>query len=263
MTDPDVDAAGVAAMLDRAHRDGTLLDATSIEIGNRDAAYAVQRELTARRLARGQTVIGYKLGYTSEVMRVQMGISEPNRGPLLSGMLLGDEPLMLTQPRVEPEIAMVLGADLIGSPSVPEVIAACREARCALEVVDSVWSGYRFDLEHNTADGSSAAGLVLGPRLRLEGLEAVEVELCVNGVVVGRGRGSDAMGHPAAAVAWLADVMTRRGESLCEGDVVITGGLTAAWPASVDSTAKGASISAVFHTDAAAAEVAAPAWLRA
>ena len=45
MTDPDVDAAGVAATLDRAHRDGTLLDATSIEIGNRDAAYAVQRGL--------------------------------------------------------------------------------------------------------------------------------------------------------------------------------------------------------------------------
>ena len=83
---------------------------------------------------------------------------------------------------------------------------AGRDAALAcLEIVDSVWSGYRFTLQDNTADGSSAAWVVVGPPLAVSDLAALPVELSVDGEVVERGTGAAASGHPALGVAWLAE----------------------------------------------------------
>jgi len=224
-----VDVESAAELLDGAHLRGHLLEAADVRVGGLERAYAVQDALTARRLARGATRIGWKLGYTSAVMRSQMGIAEPNLGPLLSTMLVDRVDDRFVQPRVEPEIALVLDRDPGAHASVDAVLAACRSAHAALEIVDSVWTGYRFDLEHNTADGSSAAGVVLGDELPLDRLDEVEVSLAVDGAPVASGRGADASGHPAAGVAWLADRLAERGLALAPGDVVITGGLTAAY----------------------------------
>nr|WP_239028143.1 fumarylacetoacetate hydrolase family protein [Pseudonocardia acidicola] len=128
-------------------------------------------------------------------------------------------PAHLVQPRVEPEIAVRV--DPGGGPG--EVLAAC-------EIVDSVWRDYRFTLEDNTADGSSAAGVVLGPPLPADGLDALTVELRCNGDPAGQATGAAAMGHPFIALEWLARELRRRGEQLRAGDLVITGGLTAAVP---------------------------------
>jgi len=165
-----------------------LLDAPlSGGAGTLDDAYAVQREVTALRLGRGERVVGWKLGYTSRAMREQMGVAEPNLGPLTDVMLLdgtsreaGGRPAVVpgaaVQPRVEPEIALRLGRPLAPGCTVDDVLDACRGAGAGrdasragafacLEVVDSVWSGYRFRLEDNTSDGSSA-GWVEVPRWR-------------------------------------------------------------------------------------------------
>ena len=137
-----------------------------------------------------------------------MGIGEPNLGPLLdtmwrsTGATVGDG---LLQPRVEPEIALVLDRDVDRALTAQEALEACREAVVALEVVDSVWTAYAMDLEHNTADGSSAAHVVVGPPLPLEALDEVGVTLYRNGSAVGTGAGRDALGHPAAALAWLTE----------------------------------------------------------
>jgi 2-keto-4-pentenoate hydratase len=96
--------------------------------------------------------------------------------------------------------------------------------------VDSVWSGYRFTLEDNTADGSSAAWVVVGPVMELDDLASLPVALSVDGSVVERGVGAAASGHPAAGVAWLAEQLSSRGLALEPGDLVITGGLTSAHP---------------------------------
>ena len=236
----------VAREIDDAHLAGRVLAASDVAVGGLGSAYDVQRALTARRLSSGGRVVGWKLGYTSAVMREQMGVAEPNFGPLLSSMVSDDGVVGpgLTQPRVEPEIALVLARDPgVGAP-VDAVLAAVASARAALEVVDSVWRGYAFDLEHNTADGSSAAGVVLGDALALDGLADVEVRLEVDGAVVGTGVGRDAGGHPAAGVAWLAERLAERGEALRAGDVVITGGLTAAVPLD-----PGLVVRAVFRAD--------------
>lgn len=219
---PDRDPAELAATIDAAHRERRLLDAGRDAPGlDLDAAYAVQRELTALRAARGARRIGWKLGYTSAAMREQMGVAEPNLGPLLDTMVLADGtvPRELTQPRVEPEIAVRVGPG--GEP---------REVLAALEVVDSVWRDYRFTLELNTADGSSAAGVALGPALPPERLDEVAVALRRNGEPVGEATGAAAMGHPFTALRWLREELPRHGEALREGDLVITGGLTAAVP---------------------------------
>ena len=150
---------------------------------------------------------GWKLGYTSAAMRAQMGIDQPNFGPLTDAMLLAqDEPVPPTalQPRVEPEIALVLDRPVPRDADIAEVLACCRSAHACLEVVDSVWTGYRFTVLDNTADGSSAGWVVLGPTLPLDALDRVEVELSVAGTTVGTATGAAAGGHPALGVGWLA-----------------------------------------------------------
>lgn len=207
-----------------------------------DAAYAVQREVTALRLAAGERIVGWKLGYTSLAMRAQMGIDEPNIGPLTDAMILtrsaGADAVLpggALQPRVEPEIALRLARPLDAGCGVAEVLAACDGdgggAFACLEVVDSVWAGYRFRLEDNTADGSSAGWVVLGDPLPVDDLPGVGVELLVDDVPVATATGAAAGGHPASGVAWLAGESVRRyGRGLVAGDLVITGGLTAAFP---------------------------------
>ena len=225
----------MAAALRLARQSGRVFDVPlSAEVGLSLAdAYRVQDQVTALRLAGGERRAGWKLGYTSAVMRAQMGIEAPNFGPLTDAMLM-ESPARLPggalQPRVEPEIGLRLGRRLAGPCSISDVLAACDAALACLEVVDSVWSGYRFTLEDNTADGSSAAWVVVGPVMPVSDLAALPVALSVDGQVVESGTGAAASGHPALGVVWLAEQLAERGQALEPGDLVITGGLTSAHP---------------------------------
>lgn len=249
----------MADVIARARAEGRTIDAP---VGGRPLstaeAYAVQRLRTRDRLDRGERVVGWKLGYTSAAMREQMGVSSPNHGPLTDAMLLasgGRLPASVLQPRVEPEVALVLATDLAGDVGRAAAGAAVARALPALEVVDSVWTGYRFTLEDNTADGSSAAYVVLGDReidAPVDALDTVGAVLEIDGAEVGRGRGADAMGHPLDALAWLAARLSEQGETLRAGDVVITGGLTAAValePGSAASATVGAARVSVTRSD--------------
>jgi 2-keto-4-pentenoate hydratase len=235
MDDAAVDA--LARVIWEAREQGRTLDAAAVRHhhGGPDdlaTAYRVQAEVVGRRLARGERPIGWKLGYTSLAMREQMGIEEPNCGPLTDAMVLPSPAVVppdVTQPRVEPEIAVWLGRDVAAGTDLAGVLDAVDAANACLEVVDSVWGGYRFRLEDNTADGSSAAFVVLGERL--DGpLDEVEVTMTRNGVHAGTATGASASGHPLAGVVWLAAELAGRGNRLRAGDLVITGGLLAAVP---------------------------------
>jgi 2-keto-4-pentenoate hydratase len=228
----------LAAQLLAARRDRRIMDVAQVWAGPAGRygladAYRVQAAVTRARLAAGERVVGWKLGYTSAAMRRQMGVDAPNHGPLTDAMLLASGarvPAAALQPRAEPEVALRFAADVPSAAGVEEVLAAAEGAYACLEVVDSVWSGYRFRLEDNTADGSSAAWVVLGGRLPAMPLDMVEVELFRNGGRCGRATGAAASGHPAAGVAWLAGALADRGQRVGAGQVVITGGLTAAVP---------------------------------
>ncbi len=214
-----------------AREGGLLLDPPSVDGPGLElaAAYEVQAELHRRRLARGERAAGWKLGYTSTAMRAQMGIAEPNSGPLTDAMILTSPaqlPDDVRHPRVEPEVALVLGTDL---PPDGDVRSAVTQARAALEVVDSTWRDYRFTLEDNTADGSSAAYVVLGQSIPLDAVDDLAVVLTV-GDSVQEATSAAAMGSPWTALAWLRDHLAVRGLRVAAGSVVITGGLTSAAP---------------------------------
>ena len=253
-----LDHAAAARSLRSARRAGRTLDvplSRSPGLSLADA-YRIQDQVTALRLADGERLAGWKLGYTSAVMREQMDIEAPNFGPLTDAMLLGSPavlPAGALQPRVEPEIGLRLGRRLTAPCSVSDVLDACSAALACLEVVDSVWSGYRFTLADNTADGSSAAWVAVGPVMALDDPAALPVELSVDGEVVERGVGAAASGHPALGVVWLAEQLAGRGQALEPGDLVITGGLTSAHPLE-----PGHSISASFGDGRWRAEVRRP-----
>ncbi len=210
-------------------------------------AYLVQEMLMQRRRDRGERPVGWKLGYTSLAMREQMRIGEPNFGPLTDAMLLGNGdvvPSTVTQPRVEPESAVRLKVDLGPAPSPAEIAASVDTACGCLEVVDSVWVDYRFRIEHNTADGSSAAYVVLGGVIAGDDLSTVRVRFRRNGEEVAIATGAAASGDPLSGLAWLAGQLASTGRRLRAGEIIITGGLTAAVPLD-----EGDRIEAIFNDD--------------
>lgn len=246
-----VEESSLAEAILAAHARGELLRAPTDHGLDSAGAYRTQERVTAGRLASGGRIAGWKLGYTSAVMREQMGVAEPNFGPLLDRMLLRNGagvPADVVHPRVEPEVAAVFGADV--RPGDP-VLAGVASWRAALEIVDSVWEDYQFDWALNTADGSSAAYVVLGPDLPEQQLGNMEVVLEVSGSDSQRGTDSAAMGDPRRALAWLAMQLAERDIGFQAGDVVITGGLTRALALPRAGTAIARFGEAVVHTQRA------------
>lgn len=252
--------ATLAARLAREHDSGTLLVSGSLpELRDAGVAWQVQRAGERQRLAAGAALTGWKVGYASEALRHEMRISAPNYGPLYAEMVRSSGAAVgpgLTQPRVEPEVALVLATDVdasqlanlseaAGHRALSEVVA---EVRCALEVVDSVWASYTFTWAENTADGSSAARVVLGDTipatadLATIGVTVREVDAQGNTTTY-TGSSGAAMGHPLSSLRWLAGALAHEGRSLRAGDIVLTGGLTPTLPLSV-----GARVSAQFNS---------------
>ena len=199
-----------------------------------DDAYQIQARIIDAKLAAGGVQIGWKAGFTSRAMQKQMGVNEPNYGCLLDSAVVKAELSMgeLIHPRVEPEIAFVMDMDLSGpGVTAEQVLAATRWVCPCIEVVDSRIKDYRFQAVDNIADNSSAARLVMGATMYKPDdfdLRLVGVVLEKDGEVVETGAGAAALGDPALSVAWIANQLTSAGKVLREGQIVITGGLTAA-----------------------------------
>lgn len=201
-------------------------------------AYAIQQAIVADRRARGEELVGWKLGLTSRAMQEQLGVSEPDYGPLLTGHLTAGGSVLagdLIAPRVEAEIAFVLSRPLRGPGVTPaDVLAATRGVAASLEVIDSRVTAWRIRLADTIADMASSARIVVSERIVPVGdvsLGEMGVVLRKNGEVVAEGRGSAVMGDPAAAVAWAANTLGRLGATLEAGHVVMPGAMHASVPA--------------------------------
>jgi 2-keto-4-pentenoate hydratase len=228
----------LAARLIAAADARTGIEALTTSVGPFDVetAYAVQDALVADRVARGNPVVGAKLGLTSVAKQKQMNVDEPIYGWLTADMALGAggslDCARFIQPRCEPEIAFRLGADLHGEHATAEDVLAATEAVFpAIDVLDSRYAGYSFTLPDVAADNASGAGFLVGAEgvepsgfdLRLTG-----VVLSKNGELVATATGAEVLGHPAASVAWLVRALAARGRGLSAGQVVLSGALTAA-----------------------------------
>jgi 2-keto-4-pentenoate hydratase len=230
-----IDTAELAARLTEAVADRTAIAPLSDDIPDLDlaAGYAVQRVL---REAAGPPV-GWKLGVTSRAKQAQVGVSSPVFGFLAGANALDiGEPLdtaQLIQPRCEPEIVFVLGRDLAGPHvTAADVLAASSGVAVGIEVLDSRYRDYRFTTADVVADNTSAGRFVVGTPVPPAGIDLrlVGVVLEHNGEVVATAAGAASLGHPASAVAWMVRRMAADGEGLHAGEIVLSGGLTAAVP---------------------------------
>lgn len=234
-----VPAQEASARLITAARTRTATTALTGDYGEFDipTAYDVQALVVADRIAQGHQVVGAKLGLTSEAKQRQMNVSEPLYGWLTNDMRLEPgAPLIVDafiQPRVEAEIAFLIGDDLEGDDiGAADVLAATAAVMPAIDVLDSRYAGYAFTLPDVVADNSSSAGFVTGTTLVDPigiDLRLLGVVLEVNGEVVATAAGAAVLGHPASSVAWLVRALARRGEGLAAGMTVLSGACTAAF----------------------------------
>ncbi|MCC4306732.1 4-oxalocrotonate decarboxylase (plasmid) [Rhodococcus qingshengii JCM 15477] len=203
-----------------------------------NTGYEIQDHNLAVRLARGERLVGVKLGLTSKAKQQRMGIHVPLVAWLTDAMVLpAGEPVpqsRLIHPRVEPEIVFVMGERLKG-PGISRATAmeAVEEVRGGAEVIDSRYRNFQFQASDVVADNASSGVYITGPVGRAPKemdlyLEEVLVE--ADGRVVDSATGAAVQGHPGEALAFAANELGRRGHAIEAGWVVLTGGMTDAVP---------------------------------
>ncbi|WP_374483884.1 2-oxo-3-hexenedioate decarboxylase [Zoogloea sp.] len=201
-----------------------------------DDAYAIQDEIRRRKEARGNKVAGLKCGLTSFAKMKQMGVDVPVFGFVADYMARPDggdiKHSELIHPKVEAEICIVTKAPLKGPGChVGAVMAAVDFVLPAVEVIDSRYRDFKFDLKSVIADNTSSARFVVGNTMRdLEGLDlrTLGVVMEINGEIKAMAAGAAVLGHPLTAVAMLANHLGARGQEIPAGTFIMTGGVTEA-----------------------------------
>lgn len=201
-------------------------------------AYAIQQRMLSHRLAAGERVIGKKIGVTSQVVMDMLGVFQPDFGWLTDGMVYNEGEAVpaasLIQPKAEGEIAFVLKKTLKGpGVTAADVLAATEGVMACFEIVDSRIRDWKIKIQDTVADNASCGVFVLGDRLvdpREVDLGTCGMVLEKNGEIVATGAGAAALGHPANAVAWLANTLGALDIALEAGEVVLSGSLAAMVP---------------------------------
>ena len=224
-----------AALLKAAHADGRAIAPLRERLARADqeGAYAVQEANTRAWLAEGRRLVGRKIGLTSLAVQKQLGVDQPDFGMLFADMAVGDgEPVAagrLIQPKVEAEVALILGRDLTHERhTYADLIRATEYALPAIEIVDSRIAEWNIRFLDTVADNASSGLFVLGGRpVRLADVDltACAMAMRLGDEIVSRGNGRACLGSPLNAAVWLADVMVRCGRPLQAGDIVLTGAL--------------------------------------
>jgi len=233
----------IATRLDIAWRTHTPIQPITETDGVADVktAYAIQTYWTNMRLANGEKIVGRKIGLTSKAIQQQLGVNEPDYGTLWESSFyqaqngkVNVSASEFLQPRIEGEIAFLIGQPLREPNITPEQVLAATEA-CAMgiEIVASRIADWRIKLVDTIADNASYGGFTLGPwdqQMRAADLGSLAMTVHHNSEFAAEGLGSAALGHPAISTAWLANKLLEFGVSLEPGDIVISGGITKMLP---------------------------------
>ena len=199
-----------------------------------DEAYAIRRRFQEIEEATGRGAIaGYKIGLTTPVMQQLCGIAEPCYGAIFAreaherrAELRASDYCRLG---VETEIVLRLGEDVPQGGDAERIAAAVESAAAAIELIEDLCYDYRhLDAVAMVAGNVWSAGAVLGVPVtewRALDLARVTARLLINGREIGGGVGSDVMGHPLNALAWLAGKLADAGTPLRRGMIVMTGSM--------------------------------------
>ncbi len=230
----------VARDLLGAYRTGVPIKPPSSQHPDLDVrdAYAIQQAQVQAWAAQGRLVRGHKVGLTSAAMQRQMGVGQPDFGVLRDDMILSElAPIPVrtfVQPRIEPEIAVLLGRPLAGpGVTTAHALAAVESVLPALEIIDSRIEDWRIGLVDTIADNASSGAVVLGSRAVAPDaidLRTTGCNLFGNGELRATGAGGAVLGSPLLSLVWLANVLGGHGAALEAGQIVLTGSLTAAQP---------------------------------
>jgi 2-oxo-hept-3-ene-1,7-dioate hydratase len=198
-----------------------------------DDAYDVQRRWAEARIAKGARIVGRKIGLTSRAMQMASKMTEPDYGLILDDALYNDGARIpagtFIKPRLETELAFVMGEDLQGAGCrIHDVMRATEFVVPALEIID-----YRTEVPRaivdTIADNAAFGAIVLGGRMVRPfdvDVRWVGATLAQNGIIEESGVSAAVMGHPAAGLAWLVNKLAPLGDGLKKGDIVLGGSFT-------------------------------------
>lgn len=200
-----------------------------------DDAYRISLRFLQRREADGEKVTGKKIGVTSKAVQDMLGVFQPDFGFLMDAMQVDEGSTVgyaeagLIQPRAEGEIAFRLKADLKGpGVSRADVLAATEWVAPCFEIVDSRIADWKIKIQDTVADNASCGVFVIGTQHTEPDaldLAAARMDMHKNGEPCGSGLGSAVQGHPAEAVAWLANTLGRYDIPFKAGEVILSGSL--------------------------------------
>ena len=197
-------------------------------------SYAVQNLWRERMIASGRSLAGHKIGLTSKAMQAATGITEPDYGVILDDMVLENGCTVdwdsYTHPRIEVELAFVLGKPLSGPGcTIFDVLDATDYVVPALEILDS-----RIEMQGRTivdtiSDNAAMGAMVVGGNPVKPAdvdLRWVSALLYRNQTIEETGVAAGVLNHPAAGVYWLANKLSAHGTSLEAGEIILAGSFT-------------------------------------
>src|ERR1700749_1357147 len=181
--------------------------------------YAVKQELVKLLLADGDRIAGYKVGLTSKPMQKMIGVDQPDYGPVLGSTVYADGDAVpvsaFIQPKIEAEIAFVLGSPLVGpGVSVLDARRAIGGMTAAVGIVDSRFADWRIRLADTVADLASNGAVAISSRVvSLDGVDPrlIGMVLTRQGDLVDTGAGAAGARGPVRGGAWLADTLGEMG----------------------------------------------------
>lgn len=225
-----IDVEEYARVVDDAAHRASSIEQFGDSFGEGEA-YAIQRASIARRLARGERRIGMKMGFTSRAKMIQMGVNDMIWGRLTDQMLVEEGASVAMErfihPRVEPEIAFLIGKPLSGQVSMMQVQAAVEAVAPAMEIIDSRYRNFKFSLSDVVADNASSSGLVIGAwRSATQDIANLGMVMHFDGSPVQIGSSAAILGHPLRALLSAARLAAAAEEGLQPGDIVLAGAAT-------------------------------------
>ena len=201
-------------------------------------AYQVQKRMTDRRVADGETIVGKKIGVTSRAVMNMLGVYQPDFGYMTDRMIVNEGETIamsrMIQPKAEGEIAFLLKKNLMG-PGLTnaDILAATEAVIPCFEIVDSRIRDWKIKIQDTVSDNASCGLFVLGDNAvspRKVDLSTCGMVLEKNGEIIATGSGAAAMGSPVNAITWLANTLGSLGVPLKAGEVVLSGALAAMFP---------------------------------